>query len=95
MVTCRLANLYFFVIAALQLLTPYSPTGKYSTALPLTFVVLANMARELWEDSQRHRDDREVNRQGGMHTHAHTHTQDARKRCCGHLIYDEGGQLLR
>ena len=81
MVTCRLANLYFFVIAALQLLTPYSPTGKYSTALPLTFVVLANMARELWEDSQRHRDDREVNRQGGMHApaRAHTHTRRSQK----------------
>ena len=30
--------------------------------MPLTIVVLANMARELWEDSHRHRDDREVNR---------------------------------
>jgi hypothetical protein len=44
------------------MLTPYSPTGKFSTAMPLTVVVLANMARELWEDSHRHRDDHEVNR---------------------------------
>ena len=58
----RLANLYFLLIASLQVFTPFSPTGKFSTALPLTIVVLANMARELWEDSHRHRDDAEVNR---------------------------------
>ncbi len=58
----RLANLYFLLIAALQLLTPFSPTGKFSTAFPLMVVVIANMVRELWEDSVRHRDDMEVNR---------------------------------
>ena len=58
----RLANMYFLLIAALQVLTPFSPTGKFSTAFPLTVVVFANMARELWEDSGRHRDDAEVNR---------------------------------
>jgi phospholipid-transporting ATPase len=58
----RLANLYFLLIAALQVLTPFSPTGKFSTAFPLIVVVIANMARELWEDSGRHRDDAEVNK---------------------------------
>jgi hypothetical protein len=34
----RLANVYFLVIALLQLLTPLSPTGRYSTAAPLALV---------------------------------------------------------
>ena len=34
----RLANVYFLIIAALQLLTPLSPTGQYSTAAPLSLV---------------------------------------------------------
>jgi len=57
----RLANVYFLVIALLQLLTPLSPTGRYSTAAPLALVVAANMVREIWEDSKRHADDRAVN----------------------------------
>ena len=57
----RFANIYFLVIAALQLLTPLSPTGRYSTAAPLALVLAANMVREIWEDSKRHKDDYEVN----------------------------------
>jgi magnesium-transporting ATPase (P-type) len=34
----RLANIYFLVIALLQLFTPLSPTGRYSTAAPLALV---------------------------------------------------------
>jgi hypothetical protein len=34
----RLANCYFLIIASLQLLTPLSPTGRFSTAAPLALV---------------------------------------------------------
>jgi hypothetical protein len=34
----RLANVYFLIIASLQLLTPLSPTGRFSTAAPLALV---------------------------------------------------------
>jgi len=54
----RLANVYFLIIAVLQLFTKLSPTGRFST---LSLVVAANMVREIWEDSKRHKDDRDVN----------------------------------
>jgi hypothetical protein len=34
----KVANVYFLIIAALQLFTPLSPTGRYSTAAPLALV---------------------------------------------------------
>jgi hypothetical protein len=48
----RLANVYFLVISCLQLFTPLSPTSRYSTAAPFAFVLLLNMIRELFEDSE-------------------------------------------
>ena len=57
----RLANVYFLVISCLQLFTPLSPTSRYSTAAPFAFVLLLNMIRELFEDSARHKADKEVN----------------------------------
>jgi magnesium-transporting ATPase (P-type) len=57
----RLANVYFLVISCLQLFTPLSPTSRYSTAAPFAFVLLLNMVRELFEDSARHKADKEVN----------------------------------
>ena len=58
---CRAANVYFVLIAALQLATDLSPTGRYTTILPLAAVVGLSMVREALEDYQRHRVDRRVN----------------------------------
>ena len=57
----RLANVYFLIISCLQLFTNLSPTSKFSTAAPFAVVLLLNMAREAWEDSARHKADKEVN----------------------------------
>jgi len=57
----KLANVYFLVISLLQLFTNLSPTSKFSTAGPLTLVLMANLVREMWEDSKRHADDATVN----------------------------------
>eukprot|EP00736_Rhodelphis_marinus_P009470 Rmarinus@m.21668 len=57
----RLSNVYFLLISILQISTDLSPTNKFSTALPLTLVLLANMAKEIWEDKKRHKADSEVN----------------------------------
>lgn len=58
----RLANIYFLVISILQLTTPYSPTGKVGTIIPLVLVVLFQMFKDGVEDLQRHIADRQVNR---------------------------------
>jgi phospholipid-transporting ATPase len=57
----RLANVYFLLISCLQLFTDLSPTSKFSTAAPFALVLILNMAREAWEDSARHKADKEVN----------------------------------
>jgi phospholipid-transporting ATPase len=57
----RLANIYFLVISILQLATPFSPTGKVGTVIPLVLVVLFQMLKDGLEDLQRHIADRQVN----------------------------------
>lgn len=57
----KVHNVYFLVISVLQLSTNLSPTSKYSTALPLTFVLSLSLLREGFEDYKRHKDDKEVN----------------------------------
>jgi magnesium-transporting ATPase (P-type) len=58
----RLANVYFLIISVLQLLPAgLSPTNKYATAGPFSVILLLNFIRELYEDSKRHKADREVN----------------------------------
>jgi phospholipid-transporting ATPase len=58
---CRLANIYFLIISILQLATPFSPTGKVGTVIPLVLVVLFQMLKDGLEDLQRHIADRQVN----------------------------------
>ncbi|KAG2378980.1 hypothetical protein C9374_007618 [Naegleria lovaniensis] len=57
----RVANIYFLLIALLQLATPFSPTGRYSTAIPLVIVIIIQMIKDGYEDIKRHLSDNEVN----------------------------------
>ena len=57
----RLANVYFLFIAILQLIPGVSPTGQFTTILPLGFVMTLSMLKDAYEDVQRHRQDRELN----------------------------------
>ncbi|KAI9219490.1 hypothetical protein BC828DRAFT_386043 [Blastocladiella britannica] len=58
----KLANLYFLFIAALQQIPGWSPTGQYTTLLPLVLFVSVAMMREAYDDWIRHkRDDIENN----------------------------------
>ena len=57
----RMANVYFLLISCLQVFTSLSPTSKYSTLSPFSFVLMLNMVREAWEDRARHKADQEVN----------------------------------
>lgn len=57
----RRANLYFLLISILQMATPYSPTVKYATLVPLTLVLSLVALKEALEDYRRFLTDRETN----------------------------------
>eukprot|EP00667_Euglena_gracilis_P000907 EG_transcript_907 len=58
----RLANLYFLVVAALQLVPGLSPTGTYTTLATLVVVLAFSAVKDAVEDYGRHRGDARVNR---------------------------------
>ncbi|EGD72161.1 hypothetical protein PTSG_00182 [Salpingoeca rosetta] len=58
----RHANLFFLFIALIQQIPNVSPTGQWTTALPLSIVLIMTAVKELAEDFKRHKADNEVNR---------------------------------
>ena len=58
----KAANIYFFLISALQLIPGLSPTGRYTTLGPLVVVLIVTMIKDIYEDYKRHRSDAELNR---------------------------------
>jgi phospholipid-transporting ATPase len=54
--------LFFLFSAIIQQIPNVSPTGKYTTILPLSFILIVSAVRESYEDIKRHRADRIVNR---------------------------------
>lgn len=57
----RIANLYFLLVSCLQMFTPFSPTGRWGTILPLALVMGVTVVKDGLEDIKRHLSDREVN----------------------------------
>ncbi|CAM6101933.1 unnamed protein product [Calypogeia fissa] len=59
----RAANLYFILIAALQLIPDFSPTNWATTVAPLCFVLFFNAAKEFIDEIKRSISDRTINKQ--------------------------------
>jgi len=57
----KAANVFFGMIALIQQIPDVSPTGRYTTLLPLIFILFVAAVKELFEDYKRHADDREIN----------------------------------
>lgn len=57
----RYANIFFLFIALLQQIPNVSPTGRYTTAVPLLFILTVSAIKEIIEDWKRHRADEGVN----------------------------------
>eukprot|EP01025_Chloroclados_australasicus_P048093 TRINITY_DN5435_c0_g1_i1.p1 TRINITY_DN5435_c0_g1~~TRINITY_DN5435_c0_g1_i1.p1 ORF type:complete len:1141 (+),score=150.88 TRINITY_DN5435_c0_g1_i1:186-3608(+) len=57
----RIANLYFLLIAMLQLVPGLSPTSWFTSVAPLMFVLTVNAVKEVIEDYRRHVSDAEMN----------------------------------
>lgn len=49
----RVANLYFLLIAVLQLTPGLSPTHWFTTVAPLLFVLAVNAIKEIYDDYYR------------------------------------------
>lgn len=57
----RRANQYFALIAILQLIPGLSPTHWFTTVFPLSFVLVVNMLKEVYDDFYRHKADLDIN----------------------------------
>nr|XP_029712711.1 probable phospholipid-transporting ATPase IA isoform X6 [Aedes albopictus] len=57
----RYSNCFFLFIALLQQIPDVSPTGRYTTLVPLLFILSVSAIKEIVEDIKRHRADDEIN----------------------------------
>ncbi|XP_032597042.1 probable phospholipid-transporting ATPase IA isoform X3 [Drosophila grimshawi] len=57
----RYSNIFFLLIALLQQIPDVSPTGRYTTLVPLLFILSVSAIKEIIEDIKRHRADNEIN----------------------------------
>jgi phospholipid-translocating P-type ATPase (flippase) len=57
----RAANVYFVFIAILQIIPGISPTGRFTTIMPLAFVMFVSLLKDAFEDYKRHVLDDQLN----------------------------------
>ncbi|XP_068083348.1 probable phospholipid-transporting ATPase IA isoform X2 [Anabrus simplex] len=57
----RYSNCFFLFIALLQQIPDVSPTGRYTTLVPLIFILSVSAIKEIVEDIKRHHADNEIN----------------------------------
>ncbi|CAF1163949.1 unnamed protein product, partial [Rotaria sordida] len=58
----KYSNIFFLCIVIFQQIPGVSPTGRYTTAVPLTFILCCAAIKEIIEDVKRHIQDDAVNR---------------------------------
>ncbi|XP_059479634.1 probable phospholipid-transporting ATPase IA isoform X2 [Neocloeon triangulifer] len=58
----RYSNCFFLFIGLLQQIPDVSPTGRYTTIVPLFFILMISAIKEVIEDYKRHKADNETNR---------------------------------
>lgn len=57
----KYSNIFFLFIALMQQIPNVSPTGRFTTAVPLAFILLVSASKEIFEDVKRHTADKLVN----------------------------------
>ncbi|GFO09200.1 phospholipid-transporting ATPase, partial [Plakobranchus ocellatus] len=57
----KYANIFFLFIAIMQQIPNVSPTGRYTTAIPLLLILTVSALKEIVEDIKRHRADGALN----------------------------------
>uniref|UniRef100_A0A1A9V9K6 Phospholipid-transporting ATPase n=1 Tax=Glossina austeni TaxID=7395 RepID=A0A1A9V9K6_GLOAU len=63
----RYANCFFLLIAILQQIPDVSPTGRFTTLVPLILILAVSGIKEIIEDVKRHRADNEINHRSVEH----------------------------
>ncbi|OQR77199.1 putative phospholipid-transporting ATPase IA-like [Tropilaelaps mercedesae] len=58
----RYSNIFFLFVAVMQQIPGVSPTGRFTTAVPLAFILMVSALKEILEDFKRHVEDRSINR---------------------------------
>ncbi|VDN40142.1 unnamed protein product [Dibothriocephalus latus] len=58
----KYANLFFLLVALLQQIPGVSPTGRFTTVVPLTIILFVSAVKEMIEDFKRHSADKTTNR---------------------------------
>ncbi|KAJ8667378.1 hypothetical protein QAD02_009040, partial [Eretmocerus hayati] len=58
----RYSNCFFLFIALMQQIPDVSPTGRWTTLVPLVFILSVSALKEIVEDFKRHRADDEINK---------------------------------
>lgn len=89
-------NIFFLFIAIIQQIPGVSPTSRFTTAIPLLFVIFFALLKEAYEDFKRFRhDQRENNR---IVTVVHAGVKEVSVRCrdllVGHLIKVRSGEAV-
>ena len=83
----RHANKYFLIVALLQLIPGLSPTGQYTTLVPLSTVLLVSLFKDCYEDWQRYKRDSETNAQPAkVFRNGEWQLTEWRKICVGDLL---------
>lgn len=77
----RYSNTFFLFIAIMQQIPGVSPTGRYTTAVPLIFILTVSAVKEIFEDVKRHRADRGVNRSVALVLNTATRLWEKRHWC--------------
>ncbi|KAK4472070.1 hypothetical protein MN116_005442 [Schistosoma mekongi] len=62
----RYANIFFLVIALLQQIPGVSPTGRFTTLVPLCIILTVSAIKEIIEDIRRHRADDTTNNEKAL-----------------------------
>lgn len=85
----RYANVFFLFIALMQQIPGVSPTGRYTTAVPLFCILAVSAIKEIFEDVKRHKADRGVNRSKTLVLNRNTMKWDAKhwyEICVGDVV---------
>jgi phospholipid-translocating ATPase len=67
----KLANAYFLLISVIQLIPGLSPTGNFSTIIPLLVFVTISMGKEGYDDIRRYKLDQVENNKDTLVLHAY------------------------
>jgi len=74
----RYSNIFFLIIALLQQIPNVSPTGRYTTAVPLLSILTVSAIKEIFEDIKRHSADRSINKTKALVLNKYTYQWESK-----------------